>query len=298
MQSGLANGGLVDLLSSQRKTHKHHLDEQDDENDGETNGVDLYAQNGTQRPSKATTAEKRRKLGHWENGLDFEPKFHALSLKSATVVQDASARSALPMESSTDRFFASNNDHQAMPVPASVGDNTRPVSRKTASISTTKDSAMQIDPRFDPERPHVVFVDTLSDSEDDRTANSSTVTTDNELSASDLEDGHVVSPSAYGHSSRPLRLNKRLRQHLRKQQALKDVPILQGILTTPDFSGHVAERGLVLYRPLSWPIVQEPDDAVLPSDAVDAVRTQDVQIEELPSEGSKDEDEDAEMDID
>lgn len=164
--------------------------------------------------------------------------------------------------------------------------------RKTSSSS---DADMKPAPRYDPARPHVVFVDSLSDSDEDNTTQASD--TDftsgdpsgltppgNSPSSSDTDDT-VSTPFRPG--ERPIQMNKRLRDHLRKQELLQRLghkPVSEGLLASagPTTAGAgIRERGLVLYRPLSFGIVEEPDED---NTSEQGTQSTDVRIQELPEE--------------
>ncbi|KAL7004984.1 hypothetical protein EMMF5_005470 [Cystobasidiomycetes sp. EMM_F5] len=255
-----------------RNKHKH--DElEDEENDGVEEGdtpnpADDGFIDGDQAPaaSKARTT-KRIKTSH--TPLDFEPTFNAMSLARS----DGPASLFPPSRISA--LETPRSERQSTPFPSSAESSPLRNTRRPV-----KEVRMQQDERTDPSRPHVVFVDSLTDSEDDSAADESTSTsrhdTDADLSSSDLEDGNASLLNGFGHAKRPLRLNSRLRQHLTEHSMPSQNALAKGLHAAGP--GAVQERGLVLYRPLSFGIVEEP---ATEQDGLDD-SNDGVEVEEIP----------------
>lgn len=328
--SGVPPGGL---------RHKHKLDEVDDLDQNaklsdaastatpQSSGV-AFSQDSLEAANAFVAAAKRRKGNTGKVTLppDLEPQFENLSLRniaSAHLPANQPSYAASPVldelppkpgsSSSSGRFNLSSPEglrgrREVPPLVnkspgASAAHRKRSSSRNRARKgSSISDADMKPAPRYDPARPHVVFVDTLSDSdEDDDAQNNDTeadsdalsalTTPGNSPSSSEAEDNAMNSPLRG--SARPIQMNKRLRDHLRKQamlQRLGHKPVTEGLLANaaPTTGGAgVHERGLVLYRPLSWGIVEEPKDdegnTVLQNDA--NIAADDVMIQELPISG-------------
>lgn len=264
--------------------------------------ADQLQHDGPQFPS----AVKRRKTGH----LDFEPVFQGLTLDGSTQHGLDYASAAMEPEEAEDnvpemRGRGRSGRRETTPFPGIPGDapldrsehRRRSTSRNRARVrSTSRDATMS---RYDPSRPHVVYVDTLSDSDEedsplpDSSRSTTIPSTRNNSPSSDSEE--VIPPSSS--AARPIHLNRKLRDYLRKQKRGESGPVPEGILASAPsvHGGTVNERGLVLYRPLSFGIVEEPDD---PEDGAE-IPQQDVRIQELPPDMDGDAmlpDEDTEMD--
>ena len=181
--------------------------------------------------------------------------------------------------------FAAHAPHPS--ATASSQHRKRSSSRNRARHQQGRDAAMVRAP--DPSRPHVVFIDSLSDSsgdeaeeehdDDDDTLSrhSSTTATPGNSPPSEGDEG--PSPLHSGGSERPVIINKRLRERLRRQMA----PLLPELLARgiAGDAGGVQERGLVLYRPLpSRGVVEEPDE--------EEERYDDdgIEVQEIPEQGS------------
>lgn len=207
--------------------------------------------------------------------------------------------------------FAAHAPHPA--ATASSQHRKRSSSRNRARHQHGRDAAMGRAP--DPSRPHVVFIDSLSDSSGDEgdeddddspfSRHSSTTATPGNSPSSERDEGTSAVHS--GGSERPVIINKRLREHLRRQKA----PLLPELLARgiAGGAGGVQERGLVLYRPLpSWGVVEEPDEEEEQYDD-DGIEVQEMPGEmyqegtggtamrEQPSENDMDEEDDG-MDVD
>lgn len=273
--------------------------------------VHFAADQAVQEDRQFPSAIKRRKTAH----LDFEPVFQGLSLDSAqngfsepAVTQGLAgldSYEADEMDARRGRGRRNSGRRETTPFPgsedvlSSIAESEhrrRSTSRNRARVrSSSRDATMS---RFDPSRPHVVYVDTLSDSEGDESldpesSRSTTIpSTRNNSPSSDSEE--VIPPSSS--ASRPIHLNRRLRDYIRKQQRGENGPVPEGILSRSPavHGGAVDERGLVLYRPLSFGIVEEPEEQ---SD--DEELGEDVRIQEIEPDGGSGEmiaDEDTEMD--
>jgi len=292
-----------------------------------------FSEHNLEAANAVVAAAKRRKgnTGNIALPPDLEPQFESLSLKTVTstpgYLRVSPHYPSIPLESPTiDAIPYTGNSSSArgriaslssLETPRGRRDGTPIVSpnsissahhrRRSSSrnrarkTSSSSDIDMKPAPRYDPARPHVVFVDSLSDSDDgNNTQNSDTEATSVELSALSTPGNSPSSSDAEDtmdmpvlNSARPIQMNKRLRDHLRKQamlQRLGHKPVPEGLLATaPATTGGagIRERGLILYRPLSWGIVEEPDDEDSEQEEGSNQYTpsSDVSIQELPSDG-------------
>lgn len=318
---------------------------------GSSRGGVKFSEDNLQSINSAVNATKRRKgnTGRVTLPIDLEPSFGGLSLggtkeraapnsfstTSTNDTQEAHTSrfveqpSALPRFHSPDADSTSGSlrgrrgDRDVTPFPFDASANSphrkRSSSRNRARLglrAASPDEEMKaaFPTRYDPSRPHVIYIDSLSDSEDERNSGTHSVsysdddedgefstttspddggshmsTPSNSPSSSDVEDGTVLSPSG---SRRPIQLNKRLRDHLRKQAMLTRLgqkPLIDEVLaSSPAITGGlgVQERGLVLYRPLSWGIVEEPDEEGTSDETFSNAPTvgiHDVTVQELPT---------------
>lgn len=301
-----------------------------------TNGV-KFSEANLSAANAFVAASKRRKGNTGKVTLppDFEPQFESLSLRGSNGLPGSLPRSDQLSDTSSIAPDATIN----LPRPSSPpsrgrlssflnsGDSTRgrrdgtpTVSQLSSNASHRKRSSsrnrarnrpyasdmdMKPAPRYDPSRPHVVFVDSLSDSEDDNDNDdasendvtsgdlSSFSTPGNSPSSSDAEDTGI---SLVRSSTRPIQMNKRLRDHLRRQAIMERMgqkPPTDGILAnSPATTGGagIHERGLVLYRPLSFGIVEEPEeDQEEEAEPLQSTETakgpvDEIEIQELPSD--------------
>lgn len=227
----------------------------DEEQDGGGGGAAPYA------PSK------RRKLGSigaadGTGWTGFEPSLHALSLDGEQQQRHQQERENTP-------YPLFQVDSSSLSSSTAASRRARPSSNTT----TTRRVRME---RHDPSRPHVVFVDSLSDtsSDDDEekdggegggsTSAMEEEETD-ETTTDDDEQQQLIDPNSPRIPSRPIKVNRRLRDHLRRQALLRSGA---GVVNASDSSLVVhqsmlpptTERGLVLYRPLNFGTVEEPDD--------------------------------------
>lgn len=290
------------------------IDEQRDDSDNTVAGglrgagrVHFAAEQVQQDGQQFQSAVKRRKTAH----LGFEPVLQGLSLDNEQTgylyaeqvistaeevdddVPELRGRGRTSSRRETTPFPGVNNALRS-DVFEPPEHRRRSTSRNRARVrSNSRDATMS---RYDPARPHVVYVDTLSDSDDGDSplpgsSRSATVpSTRNNSPSSDGEE--VIPPSS---ASRPIHLNRRLRDYLHRQQQGEIGPVPEGILSSaPSVHGSaVDERGLILYRPLSFGIVEEPEDRDEPVNP-----SGDLRIQELPSSSAGDgmiADEDVEM---
>lgn len=318
---------------------KHRLDELDDLGQTNahvpvgsaarpfSNGV-TFSEDNIQAANAFVASAKRRKSNTGKAAIpaDLEPQFEHLSLRntvsseydrdqplystlssaSPVIEELPSVNTSSPASGRHLHAHDSSRGRRAGTPPISVLSGTSSSHRKRSSSrnrarksSSTSDADMKPAPRYDPARPHVVFVDTLSDSDDEdavQTSDSEATSGDlsgfstpgNSPSSSDAEDN--VNTASLRGTSRPIHMNKRLREHLRRQammQSLGHKPVTEGVLAdaAPTTGGAgVNERGLVLYRPLSWGIVEEPDDNISDSGYQRDERAvgDGVRIQELP----------------
>lgn len=263
-----------------------------------------FSDDNLQAANAFVAAAKRRKSNTGKVALppDLEPQFESLSLRNLATAENYTGQSFHPEVLQTSpvieelpsvthsspargRYLHTNDSPRGRrdgtpTVTHTFGNSSshrkRSSSRNRARKSnSSSDADMKPAPRYDPARPHVVFVDTLSDSDEENDVrNSEAELTSDDLSAlstpgnspssSDAEE-NVTEPPLRG-TSRPIQMNKRLREHLRKQammQRLGHKPMTEGMLASaaPTTGGAgIHERGLVLYRPLSWGIVEEPEE--------------------------------------
>ncbi|KAK9899780.1 hypothetical protein P389DRAFT_164858 [Cystobasidium minutum MCA 4210] len=275
-----------------------------------SNGV-KFSEANLSAANAFVAAAKRRKGNTGKVTLppDFEPQFESLSLRGsvgassqyipgslpdqASIVSPDPSPSAAPhtrlnsppprgrlssVSSSGESSVRGRRD--GTPIVSQISSSSSLSHRKRSSSrnrarssSNVDDVSMRPAPRYDPARPHVVFVDSLSDSEEETENASDTDFTSDNLSAlstpgnspssSDTKDNVIPLTR---NTNRPIQINKRLRDHLRRQAIMERMgkkPPTDGILaTSPATTGGagVRERGLVLYRPLSFGIVEEPDE--------------------------------------
>jgi len=230
-----AGAGTTYLHTSTTRKHKH-IELEDEESDGET-------ARGPAEHRARTGKRRKANNGIPAAAATFEPmvSFNAMSLDDIEVDED-SLKSKPPSR------------RQSTPHPeAEVVLLPEPTQRASPPRASRKDTKMD---RHDPARPHVVFVDSLSDSDDDDNGANST------LSDADTDDGDTS--SGHRKQKRAIKINSRLRQHLQRLEALKRGPIVQELLADSPLrygGAGIEERGLVLYRPLSFGIVEEVSDA-------------------------------------
>jgi hypothetical protein len=268
-----AGAGTTYIQPSATRKHKH-IELEDEEDDGATarGPAEYRAQTG-----------KRRKAN---NGIPaaaatFEPmvSFNAMSLDDIDIDADTSTQRPARRRQGTPHPEA---EVVILPEPT----------QQVSPRASRKDTKMD---RHDPERPHVVFVDSLSDSDDDDNGAS---TANSTLSDADTDDGDTS--SGHRKQKRAIKINSRLRQHLQRQEALKRGPIVQELLADSPLKyggAGIEERGLVLYRPLSFGIVEEVSDA---EDTVTAAPC-DLNIDEGPlieEYGPDSQVEEADLDLD
>ena len=318
---------------------KHRLDEVDDTDHiraaaGQATAAGPYehgvkfSQSNLEAVNAFVAANKRRKGNAGQVALppDLEPQFESLSLRSGQPQQSTPAVSETPSISAGTGAFrepvidlpergrlpgypyleTTRGRRDGTPTVSLTGSSGSSHRRRSSSrnrarkTSSSSDTDMKPAPRYDPARPHVVFVDSLSDSDEEETDQTSEAeltgiiselsTPGNSPSSSDTEDGAI---KPYRDGIRPIQMNKRLRDHLRKQammQRLGHKPPTEGLLANaPPTTGGagIREHALVLYRPLSWGIVEEPDED--DSDATTRGSTpafsDEVKIQELPADG-------------
>lgn len=105
------------------------------------------------------------------------------------------------------------------------------------------------------DRAHVVYVNSLDTSEEDEPEDPhdglSGSTSASDSDGLDLDDPVPSSRSLASHK-RPIKLNSKLREHLRKQGLLAATASSVNLARTSDPQSIVMERGLVLYRPLKF----------------------------------------------
>lgn len=183
-----------------------------------------------------------------------------------------------------------------------------PTSAASSTTATAEEEPaidMRRPERTDPSRPHVVFVDTLSDTDSDGEGGAGTGPhSQSSFRDSDFEEeedeegtlsGSTSRASSPGHETssssserrfvlpsstspkRRIRINARLRDHLRKQRIFEYGPRVDEMLSQE--GGPTQERGLVLYRPLQW-VVEAPEEG----DKVEETEGEDISIEELPDD--------------
>lgn len=228
-----------------------------------------------------------------DSGVEISVPTPLESSQSPTVLQSRGRRPSL---TSFDGTRSRRDGTPTVTPSSSPSHRKRSSSRNRArKNSYVNDIDMKPAPRYDPARPHVVFVDSLSDSdENDNTSDADETSGDfsalstpgNSPTSSDTDDT-VLSSSR--NSVRPIQMNKRLRDHLRKQammQRLGRNPSREGILSSapPTTSGAgIQERGLILYRPLSFGIVEEPEEGETDAEQanLDVRQPDDVYIQEI-----------------
>lgn len=310
-----------------RNKHKHQ-DLEDDDEDQPTPvaaaGLDFnqgHKTSGSFFPDGvATSLRHKRRKSNKGQALGFEPHFDALSLDTGVrgVCEDHSTlsstlqppgfvgREATPFPLPG----APTNETGPAPIPPpsalghergasyQLSPSTPSPSGQHARQTFTADANMKPASRHDPSRPHVVFVDSLSDSDENEadeedateedtstrpnTANSTSSDTSDMEEGGDPFDMHPSNGATTAH--RPIKLNRRLREHLwnKSKQAYhssgKGSRAVEHIFPTSDPA--LQERGLVLYRPLSYGIVEEPDDDESQSDYI----VDDARFEELPDD--------------
>ena len=227
-----------------RGKHKHdELDEDEDEYEREQ-GAGRDLKDGSHAPFPISTSmgrmqpvRKRRR-----NNKDSEAALNGLGTLSLEGERNGGVQTAMASEN---ELSGRRGLRGVTPFPELAAASLSAPTEPRIPKGREKDAMME---RHDPSRPHVVFVDTLSDTDDDGEASLPSVT-DDEVTAAPTQ--------------RPIRINKRLRDQLRQQQALQAGlhpgaagPLIEEILA----NSTVQERGLVLYRPLTWGIVEEIDD--------------------------------------
>ena len=216
---------------------KHRLDEVDE--DDERPEEDAYSVNDgsllSKSPRIGTLSKRRRPNSNVKENEAALSRLETLSLAALPLAEHAlrNTMQGAKHRSSSPAFFAGSSANEG-----------------TSFKRSEKDTKME---RYDPSRPHVVFVDTLSDTDDEDQGDSSSLLS--------LTDDEVTAPTISGR--RKIRLNNRLRDQLRRQQVLTRGPdsgatgsLIGEILAD---SG-VQERGLVLYRPFNWGVVEELDE--------------------------------------